>query len=309
MDDYLEQKLQDASGAYAGEYLFDYEKIRISTQTISANGGNFGSPCKKNFFSLFYFIEGSATLQWKGEDIFIKKGSCFLYRPTQENLQLFDQEAGVACNIDFVPQIFNELIAEPKTISQLIQSLLTGLGQMKGLDIPDLLVYQDFDGAVAELVQRCCKEYQNRPLFYTDVIKNHIKSIITIVSRSIPDISPAFSYSDIVQYMLDYIHGNYMSGVTLKKLGEYLHYNPTHLSAVFQKEVGYSFNNYLARRRIYASTHILRNTNITVEQVAREVGYKKTDNFVHNFKCLVGMTPTQYRGYLRKIHKWFEILE
>lgn len=309
MSDYLEQKLQDASGAYAGEYLYDYEKVRICKNSVFEYDKEFGSPCERNYYTILYISQGSALLRWKDQEFALEKGNCLLGGPRWDDYQIVDAQDCVAYTIDFVPQIFDGLIAEPRTVAQLLQSTLAGLDQLNGLEISDLLVYQDFDGAVAELVERCCQEYRNRPFFYTELLKNYIKSILVILSRSIPGIPPAFSYSDIVQYMLDYIHGNYMFAVTLKELGKQLNYNPAHLSAIFQKEVGYPFKDYLARRRIYASAHVLQCTNETVEQVARRVGYKKADNFVENFKRLVGMTPTQYRTYLRKIHKWFRILD
>ena len=55
------------------------------------------------------------------------------------------------------------------------------------------------------------------------------------------------------------------------------------------------FTVYLQKRRVATAMRLLAETEESVAQVARLVGYELTGSFIRLFKKEIGMTPGQYR--------------
>ena len=66
------------------------------------------------------------------------------------------------------------------------------------------------------------------------------------------------------------------------------------LSRLFSKELGMSFPLWRQHLRLVASLNLL-NTNLSVQEVAFNVGYNSDSSFIHAFKNLFNQTPQQYR--------------
>ncbi|MBC7961282.1 MAG: helix-turn-helix transcriptional regulator, partial [Vallitaleaceae bacterium] len=52
---------------------------------------------------------------------------------------------------------------------------------------------------------------------------------------------------------------------------------------------------YLIHYRITMSKALLHDNNLSIQGISEAVGYKNANNFIRNFKKLVGETPHQYR--------------
>ncbi len=70
---------------------------------------------------------------------------------------------------------------------------------------------------------------------------------------------------------------------------------PTHLSRVCNQLLGRPASDILADRREYEARKLLRDTNIPVKTVAKELGYGSPAYFTRVFLKRAGMTPTAFR--------------
>ncbi len=70
---------------------------------------------------------------------------------------------------------------------------------------------------------------------------------------------------------------------------------PDHLTRVFSKVMGMSPQAYLVQRRIDRAKQLLRETGLTVSQIADVLGYRDVYFFSRQFKQKSGWTPTEYR--------------
>lgn len=68
------------------------------------------------------------------------------------------------------------------------------------------------------------------------------------------------------------------------------------LSRLLQKNYGMSFREKLLRTRLDRASWLLRHTELSVGEVAAEVGYTVPASFFHVFRDNYGMTPEQYRA-------------
>ncbi|MEG1742236.1 MAG: helix-turn-helix transcriptional regulator, partial [Acetivibrio sp.] len=88
---------------------------------------------------------------------------------------------------------------------------------------------------------------------------------------------------------------NYNKKINLTWVAQKIHVNASYLSTLFKKEMGISFTNYLCQLRLEHSEELLRDTNLSVTDIALCVGFEGQSYFTKMFKVRNGITPGQYR--------------
>ncbi len=101
--------------------------------------------------------------------------------------------------------------------------------------------------------------------------------------------------SKLIGQSVQYIHANYMNKVSLKRLAESLHINPSYLSMHFKREMGANFTDYLNDVRIKRSKDLLITSSLSLLDISLQTGFEEQSYFTKVFKKLVGCTPNQYR--------------
>ena len=96
--------------------------------------------------------------------------------------------------------------------------------------------------------------------------------------------------------ILAYIDRNYMRRLTLDDVAQHVFLNKTYVSQLFGKHLGISFVSYLEGVRIQKAQELLRDTDLSVTEVAAATGYASQSYFTKVFKKRVGVTPLQYRA-------------
>ena len=93
--------------------------------------------------------------------------------------------------------------------------------------------------------------------------------------------------------------------MNLGSIAASLYISKSHLSRIFQKVVGESFIDYVRGVRINLACELLRDTQLTNEEIVGRCGLKDVPSFYRLFRSVTGMTPYQYRtqNTKNKIHK------
>ncbi|MEH7333048.1 response regulator [Neobacillus drentensis] len=94
---------------------------------------------------------------------------------------------------------------------------------------------------------------------------------------------------------IDYINKNIKNELTQKEVADHVHLNPSYLSVLFKEHVKLTFSEYVTRRRIQRAKELLISTNLPINDIAEESGYKTAKYFIKIFKELEGLTPSAYR--------------
>ncbi|WP_278246751.1 helix-turn-helix domain-containing protein [Metaclostridioides mangenotii] len=85
-----------------------------------------------------------------------------------------------------------------------------------------------------------------------------------------------------------------MEDISFTELAKVVHISRTHLSRLFNTELGCSFSEYLSRYRINKAIEILKKEKIQLKKVADLVGYNDYAHFSKVFKKQIGMSPKEY---------------
>lgn len=87
--------------------------------------------------------------------------------------------------------------------------------------------------------------------------------------------------------------------LTLSMLAKRAALSPRTLSRRFQEDTGYTPMQWVLRARIDLARELLERSELSVEQIASDVGLGTGANLRLHFKGILGETPTQYRRRLR----------
>ncbi|WP_408892008.1 response regulator [Paenibacillus taichungensis] len=99
----------------------------------------------------------------------------------------------------------------------------------------------------------------------------------------------------VTQTICSYIKNNLEKDLSLVRLAELNHFNPSYLSRFFKQETGINLSEFIDDCRIRRAKELLGNTDLMVREVALQVGYEAAHSFTRLFKKLTGMTPQEYR--------------
>ena len=102
----------------------------------------------------------------------------------------------------------------------------------------------------------------------------------------------------VLTAMLNYIQNNNQD-VTLESLSEQFHLSEPYVSKYIKDKSGKTFGEHVAHIRMKRAKTLLKNGNMTVENIAYAVGYQNVEHFNRTFKKSFDMTPIQYRNEAR----------
>jgi len=102
-------------------------------------------------------------------------------------------------------------------------------------------------------------------------------------------------YTPVVRQIISEVEKNYREDMNLKTLAHKYRMNTSYLGQIFQKEVGYSFSQYLTNIKNSKAKDLIMNTNMRINDIAKEVGYPDASYFYRKFKQCYGTSPTTLR--------------
>jgi AraC-like DNA-binding protein len=94
----------------------------------------------------------------------------------------------------------------------------------------------------------------------------------------------------------DILDKSLVDSPTIPDLARALSWNETQLMRTFRQAVGMTVHNYLHRARMERAYEILSTTDMSITQVALEVGYEYASNFTTAFGRYFKLTPKQVRS-------------
>ena len=101
---------------------------------------------------------------------------------------------------------------------------------------------------------------------------------------------------EVVAQVCDYIMNHIGDPeLSVNEIAEKFYFHPVYLNRMFRKEKGISVGQFIMDQRMDIAVSLLMNKNLTVTDVAEQVGYKNYTNFHSIFKKKYGCSPTQYR--------------
>lgn len=103
------------------------------------------------------------------------------------------------------------------------------------------------------------------------------------------------SLHDTIRLAITYIDEHLKTEISLKDVANHVHLNPSYFSVLFKEQLSLNFSEYVTRRRIQLAKQLMVTTNLPINEIAEQVGYKTSKYFIKLFKEMEGVTPSTYR--------------
>ena len=97
---------------------------------------------------------------------------------------------------------------------------------------------------------------------------------------------------------LSFMQDNIAGSPTLLEIADACGLSPYHFSRSFKISTGYSPFQWITQRRIALAKELLKDTDLSVAEIARRYGFGSPSDFTRTFKKVAGTTPARYRGLI-----------
>ncbi|MFC4304996.1 helix-turn-helix domain-containing protein [Cohnella boryungensis] len=168
---------------------------------------------------------------------------------------------------------------------------------------PIVRLHEDERDRLQLLAKRMLDELLERPPGYELALKQAIVDILLLAARSACNgqpqepsyVSPLHrKMSDIVRFL----KANYCDTIRIEELAERFYISPYYMSRSFKEATGFTVIDYLNLTRVKEAQRLLRESHLSVTEIAARTGF---DNFSHFGKTFKKITRTSARDY-RKEH-------
>ena len=132
-----------------------------------------------------------------------------------------------------------------------------------------------------------------------DIIRASIHALVVAVNKLPQVAGNEGSKDERLTAMLNFIQNNYQT-VTLESMAEQFHLSEPYISKYIKDKSSKTFGEHVAHIRMKRAKTLLKNGNMTVENIAYAVGYQNVEHFNRTFKKSFDMTPIQYRNESRE---------
>ena len=96
-----------------------------------------------------------------------------------------------------------------------------------------------------------------------------------------------------------FIQQHYQEALRLEDVSSAVGFNATYFSAMFKKETGQNFMDYLTELRMNKAKELLCSDENSVQDVADQIGYRDLKYFSRLFKKTTGISPSEYKKLYR----------
>lgn len=233
-------------------------------------------PAVRDHFLIHYVISGKGSYECAGKSYFLQAGDLFLVYPNEIVSYCADKdEPWQYCWVGFNgTEVQRMLNLTPFRHDNLVLSL------------PD-----------QELYRRLIDIYEARGNKPTDEL-NMIGRLYLFLGKMVElqgaNRPESDVTSDYIETALKFIQYNYSHSIDITSIAASIKISRSHLYRVFIKHLRLSPNDYLTQYRINRACALLRNSNLTISNIANSVGYDDPLYFSRVFKKVKGVSPSIY---------------
>ncbi len=153
------------------------------------------------------------------------------------------------------------------------------------------------------IMDRIGKEQERRQMEWEGAVKAHALDLLIMCSRRtvnkedvaqkpVPKLRSRQIALTVMCAVMDRYHDPDM---TLESIASEAFLSKSHLSYVFRQVTGISFSEYVTNVRMGEACRLLRQTDLTNEEICHACGFRDITSFYRFFQTHAGMTPFAYR--------------
>ena len=137
--------------------------------------------------------------------------------------------------------------------------------------------------AIRMILEMMVVEYADRKEDTQRILKSMLQTLLLEIARRYRIEKAGTSPRSVTEQILDYM-GDHSD----------VHYHPNYISALLHRETGRKFSEILLEKRMERAVLLMKNTPLSIEEIAAMLGYSNHSNFYKAFKEYYGVTPREF---------------
>lgn len=253
----------------------DFFFSSVHDTTVKTTGGTHHY---HSLFEIYYLTSGSCSYFIHNKSFLVEAGDILIIPAgVTHKSQYHDQNYTrllINCSKYFIPSsIFNSL-----------------------QDIIYVYRNDDIRPKIDELFSGIQKDYESPDTYSGESLRAHMHSLFILMARNPNQKHMEFMKNDYIEQAIDYMQKNFASDITLSVIAKMCSVSPEHLSRTFKKETSFGFSEYLTHLRLKEAEYLLKNSTLSVTDIAYQCGFFDSNYFSVVFKRNFGMSPSRMRN-------------
>ena len=254
-------------------------------------------------YRIFVVCQGSCDLVIDGNEQLCHEGDAVFLCPHQQYTTTFHQPQCVTTNLAFSFSDRSGMGILPIKPDHLIHFIEEADDYperySERLEFIDLPVFNSsfMISGIPDSVERITEMYK---LFAADDLFSHLR-LSSLALKFIADVAEyatALSSqvrNDLAHRVLDYIDTHCGERLTCAQIAREFSYHPSYINRIVRNYTGFSLHDYITRRKIRKASKLLRNTELSMTEIAYQLSFYDSSHFCKVYQAHTGVSPSDVR--------------
>ncbi len=260
--------------------------------TAMEHGFSMKAPHYHNDYEFYFLIKGNRKYFLANKICDLTPGDVLLIKNGEPHQATLDTDLPYERYlIHITPKLMHTICKEYRELADFVHTR-------------SLKLKEETRDELMEIIHLLKKEFDTRDDYSESMIKNHITRILLLLHRAAnqPGHEVALTEKNDIrlQNSINYILEHYSENITLEQCAKIAYMSPSHFSRLFHQLTSLSFKEYLNKIRIEKACEILQQRDVSITELALNVGFNSSSYFSQVFKSIAGTSPVTYRKNKRK---------
>lgn len=269
--------------------VFSVKQLTYMEQTIHPH----------NCFDIQFIYKGMACMLFEDEVKLLEEGDICIVSPNSRYRLYSEDDNSIIITIyirnSSFESLFFDSFNDDDLISLFIRNVLYNNDHQS-----NYLLFNSTNNTdeIKELIQKIYIEVQYKDKYSNKCVINYTHILFITILR---DFNFSHSYNTVLNKkneqfieIINYVQKNYQT-VSIKDLSLKFHYNESYLSTLFVNYLGTNFTTIISNLKINNAKILLKETQLSINEISDIVGYNNVDNFSKMFKKHTSLSPSYYR--------------
>lgn len=156
--------------------------------------------------------------------------------------------------------------------------------------------------AMHALIEATRRDAEGETQGFRHRVSARMRLLVTLIGERLAGLDPRMPLRVvqsrnvwICEQVKEYLLTHASEPLTLEDIARHLRLSAEHVARVFRQEEGKTIFDFVRELRIERAKTLLASAQLSVHEIASEVGYSSATLFCRNFKRATGITPATYR--------------
>lgn len=149
------------------------------------------------------------------------------------------------------------------------------------------------DHAIRTILELMVMEYADRKDDTQRILKSMLQTLMLEIARRYRIEKTGGEIQSVTDRILEYMD-DHSDVVTLKEIAARFNYHPNYISTMLHRNTGRKFSEILLEKRMARAILLMKNTTLSIEEIAVMLGYSDQSSFYKAFKNYYHVSPREY---------------